>query len=85
MGVRVILDGGAHADDDSPGGVGGEDEHGVVDSSELRVDDSLHLMPLIHLEGVVSDRGGQVCSGVTMETVTIGQLRLVVLTIWLHE
>lgn len=85
VGMRVILDGGTHADDDSPRGVGSEDEHGVVDSSELRVDDSLHLMPLIHLKSVVSDRSRQVSSGVTMKTVTIGQLRFIVLTIWLNK
>ena len=85
MGVRIILDGWTHADDDSPGGVRGENKHGVVDSSELRVDDGLHLMPLVHLEGVVSDRGRQVGSSVSMKAVTIGQLRLVVLTIWLDE
>ena len=55
--VGVILDTWAHADHNTPRGVGGEDEHWVVDSSELGVHCSLHVVPLVHLEGVVSDGG----------------------------
>ena len=83
--VRIILNSWTHADDNSPRGVGSKHQNWVVDSSELRVDDSLHLVPLVHLESVVSDGSRQVSSGVTMKTVAIRQLRLVVLTIWLDE
>ena len=85
MGMRIILNGWTHADNNSPGGVGCENQHWVVNGTELGVDDGLHLMPLVHFQGVVSDRGRQVSSRVTMEAVTIGQLRFVVLTIWLDE
>jgi len=85
MGMRIILNGWTHADDDSPGGIRGENKDGVVDSSELRVNNGLHLMPLVHLQGVVSDRSRQVSSSVSVKAVTIWQLRLVVLTIWLDE
>ena len=37
VGMRVVLDGGTHADHDTPRGVRGEDEDGVVDGSELGV------------------------------------------------
>jgi len=85
MGMRIILNGWTHADDDSPGGIRGENKDGVVDSSELRVNNGLHLMPLVHLQGVVSDRCRQVSSSVSVKAVTIWQLRLVVLTIWLDK
>ena len=39
VGVGVVLNTRACADDDSPRAVGGEDEDGIVDGSELRVDD----------------------------------------------
>ena len=42
-------------------------------------------MPLVHLQGVVSDRSRQVSSSVSVKAVTIWQLRLVVLTIWLDK
>ena len=49
------------------------------------MDDSLHLMPLVHFESIVGDGCRQVSSGVSMQTISIWQLGLVVLTIWLHE
>ena len=71
VGMRIVLNSWTHADNNSPGRVGGEDKHWVVNSSELGVHNGLHFMPLIHFQGVVSDRGGQVSSSVTMEAVTI--------------
>jgi hypothetical protein len=85
MGVGIIFNTRSHTDNDSPGRVGSENEDGVIDSSELRVDSRLHLVPLIQLNGILGD-GSTVGRGrVTMESVTLGHLRLVVLTIRLHE
>jgi len=55
--VGIILGGWPGANDDSPTGVRGEDQDGVVNCSELTMDCSFHLMPLMHLESVVSDVG----------------------------
>jgi hypothetical protein len=55
VGMRVILNTRACANDDSPRTVGSEDEDGVVDSTELRMDDGLHFVPLVELERVLSD------------------------------
>jgi hypothetical protein len=85
MGVRIILDSWSHADDDSPRRIGSENEHRVINSSELGMHDGFHLVPLIHFKSVVGDRCGQVGCGVTMKTITIRELRLVVLTIWLNK
>jgi hypothetical protein len=49
------------------------------------MNNGLHLMPLVHFQGVVSDRSRQVSSSVSVKAITIWQLRLVVLTIWLDE
>ena len=57
VGVRIILNTWAHADDDSPGGVRGEDEYWVVNSSELSVHCRLHLVPLIQIESIVGKGG----------------------------
>ena len=47
MGMGVILNSWAHANDNSPRGVGSEDEHRVVNSAKLRVNNSVHFKPLI--------------------------------------
>lgn len=57
--VRIILDTWAHANDNTPGRVGGEDEHWVVNRAELRVDGCLHLVPLIQLDRVLSQRSAE--------------------------
>lgn len=72
--VGIIFDTWSHANDNSPGGVRGEDEDWIVDSSELSVDCGFHLMPLIQLKSVVSDGGREVCCGVTMHAVAIWEL-----------
>ena len=85
MGVRIILNSWTHADDNSPSGVTCENENGIVDCSKLGVHDGLHLMPLIHLQGVVSNGSRQVGGCISMQSVPIWQLRFIVLTIWLNE
>lgn len=85
VGVRVVLNTRARADDDSPGAVRGEDENGVVDSTELRVDDGLHFVPLVELERVLCNIGAERGSGVAVSPITLGQLGLVVNAIWLHK
>jgi hypothetical protein len=85
VGVRVVLNTRARADDDSPGAVGGEDENGVVDSTELRVDDGLHFVPLIELERVLCNIGAERGSGVAVSPIALGELGLVVNAIWLHK
>lgn len=72
--VRIIFDTWAHADDNTPRGVRSEYEYGIVDSSELRVNCGLHIVPLVHLESVVSNGSRQVSCSVTVKTVAIGQL-----------
>ena len=49
MRVRIILNTRAHANDNTPGGVRGEDEHWVVDCAKLRVDCRLHFVPLVEV------------------------------------
>ena len=57
--VGIIFNTGTHADDDTPRGVGGEDENRVVDGTELRVDGSLHLVPLVELQSILGKRGAE--------------------------
>ena len=85
VGVRVVLNTRAGTDDDSPGAVGCEDEHRVVNGTKLRVDDGLHFVPLIQLEGVLCNIGTERSSGVTVSPITLGELRLIVNAIWLHK
>ena len=85
MGMSIIFDTWTHADDDSPGGVWSENEDWVVDSSELRVDSGLHLVPRVELERVVGHWSTEILSRVSVESVALRKLRLVVLTIWLNK
>ena len=85
MGVGIILDTWTHADNDTPRGIRSEYENRVIDCSELRVNSIIHLVPLIHLEGIVSDRCREVSRGVSVESISVWQLGLVVLPIHLEE
>lgn len=85
MGVRIIFNTWTHTDNDSPRWVWCEDEYWVVDGTKLRVYDWLHFMPLIELDGVVSDWCWEGCSSVTVCSISFGQLTLVVHAIGLHE
>lgn len=49
------------------------------------MDCGLHVVPLMHLEGIVGDRSGEVGCTVAMETIALRQLRLLVLTIWFNK
>ena len=66
MGMRIILNTRSHANNNTPTGIRSEDENWVVDGSELGVDSGVHLMPLMHFQSVVGDRGREHRSCVTM-------------------
>ena len=74
--VGVIFDTRAHANDNTPRRIGGEDEHWVVNSTELRMDRGLHLVPLIQLNRVLSHGGTEGHGTITMQAVSLGHLRL---------
>ena len=74
--VGVIFDTRAHANDDTPRGVRGEDEHWVVDCTELRMDRGLHLVPLIQLNSVLSHGGTEGSGTISVQAVSLGHLRL---------
>ncbi len=83
--VRVVLYTWAHAYYYSPRTVRCENEHGVVNSTELGVHSGLHLMPLIQLDGVLGDGGAEGGGRVTVESIPLGELGLMVHAIWFHE
>lgn len=85
VGMRVVLNTWPGTDDDSPGAVGCEDEHRVVNGTKLRMHDRLHFVPLVQLEGVLCNIGTERSSGVTMSPITLGELGLIVNAIWLHK
>ena len=83
--MGIVLCSWTHADHDSPSRVRSKNKNGIVHSSKLGVHSSLHLVPLVHLEGVTCDIGGESVGTISMESVTVRELRLVILTIWFHE
>lgn len=48
--MGIVLNGWAHANDDTPGAVTREDEHGVVDGAELSVMVRIHRVPLVEVD-----------------------------------
>jgi len=85
VGVRIIFNTWTHANDNSPAGIRGENQHWVVHSSELRVHCCLHFVPLVHFQSVVGNISRQIHGWITMESISIWKLRFVVLTIWFNE
>jgi hypothetical protein len=84
MSVRVVFYGWSHANNNSPSGIRSENKDWVVNSSELHVHDSLHLVPDVHVERTLSQSGSEVFSSVTVGSVHVGQLGGVLHSTWLH-
>ena len=57
MGLVVILVGGSAAADEPEGGVGSEDDSGVVDSTEVGKLHTLEVVIGLQVEGVSSEMG----------------------------
>jgi len=83
--MRIIFNTWSHTDNNSPRTIGGEDQDRVVYGTELRVNDSLHFVPLMEIECVSAKEGVESTRGVAMETIGIWELRQIVLALWLKE
>ena len=78
--MRIILNTWSHANDDSPRGVRCENENWIVNSTELRVHSRLHLVPLMKIECIVSYGCSKGHGGISMETISLWQLGLIVVS-----
>jgi hypothetical protein len=83
--VRIILNTRTSADYDSPWWIRCKDQNWIIDCTELRVNNRLHLMPLIQLYWVLGNIGWERGCSVTMSVVASGKLSLIVDTIRFHE